>query len=148
MQKCAHNICLAFVSGCMIYLAGCSANQQSLATLTAPNGTVPSHHASAKPLPSNATCQWLIKAPQGKVLRLEVRIATFTGSCDDQYLKIYDGPSASSKMIAEYCSKRRPFGDYFISSNQNLWLEMKSGIWRSYMSWSYQTLDKEGELLL
>ena len=76
----------------------------------------------------NATCQWNITAPVGKVVTIRVSVAKFPGSCSDEHLMIHDGPSSSSNNVEQYCngSTLRPI-TYFVSSGRSLFLEAKTG---------------------
>ena len=81
-------------------------------------------------LPVNASCQWNITAPVGKVVRIEVRESWLvSGSCNDVYVKILDGPSSSSDLITMYCNDgvSYTFGSYFFSSGRFVFLELKTG---------------------
>ena len=82
-------------------------------------------------LPVNASCQWNITAPVGKVVRIkvEVRASSLSGSCNDVYIKILDGPSNSSDLITKYCTDgvSDTFGSYFFSSGRFVFLELKTG---------------------
>ena len=80
-------------------------------------------------LPVNASCQWNITAPVGKVVRIKV-LATFrllSRSCNDVYIKILDGPSNSSDLITKYCNDDVWFHGYFFSSGRFVFLELKTG---------------------
>ena len=79
-------------------------------------------------LPVNASCQWNITAPVGKVVRIKVRASLLSGSCNDVYIKILDGPSKSSNLITKYCNDGvYTFGSYFFSSGRFVFLELKTG---------------------
>ena len=102
------------------YFSGCSANQQSLVNLVADRGRLPN---GSSVLPVNATCQWNITAPVGKVVVIRVLFARFSGSCSDEHFMIHDGPN----IIAQYCNGTRPRNTAFISSGRSLFLEAKTG---------------------
>ena len=79
-------------------------------------------------LPVNASCQWNITAPVGKVVRIKVRASLLSGSCNDVYIKILDGPSNLSDLITKYCNDGvYTFGSYFFSSGRFVFLELKTG---------------------
>ena len=130
-----------------LHLSGCSANQRSSATLVVredkrllKNGTFA--------LPFNSTCQWNITAPAGKVLRIDVQIFNFSNPCDQEYLRIHDGPSESSNMLAEYClNGSRGSSDKFLSSGHSLWIEAKRGLnnSHSHVQVYYKAIKFEGK---
>ena len=49
------------------------------------------------------------------------------GTCSDEFLRIHDGPSNSSDIIANYCKDVLTYGSYFFSSGRNVFLEVKTG---------------------
>ena len=131
------------------HLLGCTANNQSTVAITSANGTIPS---SPGWLPVNATCQWNITAPVGKVLRINIT-TTFQKPCSDNYLRIYDGPSDASDKIAEYnCNSTGSLvdgsGAIFHSSGHSLWLEVKTGITANSaaMRVLFEAQEKQGNL--
>ena len=70
--------------------------------------------------------------------------------CDQEYLRIHDGPTESSDLLAEYClnSSRDDFIEYqFFSSGRSLWIETKKGINNSTSGFrvSYKAIDFEGK---
>lgn len=130
------------------HLKGCTANNQSTITLTGSNGTIPSIQGS---LPVNATCQWNITAPVGKVLRLNITVS-FQRPCSDNYLRIYDGPSGASDKLAEYnCTSTSLVNSaIFHSSTRSLWLEVKTGLTvnSAAMLVSFEAQEKQGIQIL
>ena len=108
--------------------SGCSTNQHSTASLTADSDVRLVHNASLT-LPLNSTCQWDITAPEGKVVRIDVLVFNFSLPCDEEYLRIHDGPGISSKMLIEYClNSSTQSHSVFYSSGRSLWLETKKGL--------------------
>lgn len=106
---------------------GCTANQSSTATLTATEDSRLLGNGTVLP-PFNSSCQWNITAPVGKVLSIDARIFFFNRACGDEYLKIHDGPSESSSLIAEYCSLNVSFSIIkFSFSDRSVWIETKRG---------------------
>ena len=75
----------------------------------------------------NATCQWNITAPVGKVVGIRVSLARFSGSCSDAHLMIHDGPSSASSIIAQYCNSTRRPNTNLVSSGRSVFLEAKTG---------------------
>lgn len=55
--------------------------------------------------PNSTHCEWSIAAPRG--LAVTVTFAQISiddpGSCQNNYLKLYDGPDASSQPVGPYC---------------------------------------------
>ena len=106
-------------------------------------------------LPVNATCQWIMTAPVGKVFRiyLDVKLPLLTDpSSDDEYLRLYDGSRNASNLLAnclpEYkCSDDfYSFDSYFYSSGHSMLFEVKTG--QSDTPWitvEYQAHVKQGK---
>ena len=94
----------------------------------------------------NATCQWNITAPAGKVVGISTYVAYFSGSCSDEHVMIHDGRNNSSNIIAQFCNGTPPLLFYFISSGRSLFLEAKTGhsSWRYIMTVYYRMLDFQG----
>ena len=98
----------------------------------------------------NATCQWNITAPVGKVVRIKLLVVYFSGFCSDEHFMIHDGPNNSSNIIAQYCNGTPPWFTYFISSGRSLFLEAKTGHRSSppsIMIVGYHMLDFQGNSL-
>lgn len=101
-------------------------------------------------LPLNSTCVWNITAPEGQVLIIDILVFNFRLPCDQEYLRIRDGPAESSDILAEYClnSYRDDLREYqLLSSGRSLWIETKKGINNStsVLRVSYKAMDFEGE---
>ena len=99
-------------------------------------------------LPSNATCQWSITAPVGKVLRVEINFVLLNGSCEDEQARIFDGPGNSSDVIKTFCGMSSSLEIYF-SSGRSFFLEAKTG-WGSqprFFVVDYQSVDLQGECI-
>lgn len=101
-------------------------------------------------LPSNSTCQWNITAPEGKVVKIDLWYFSFYEPCDEEYLKISDGPVAeSSKILAKYCvNSTGILFQTFFSSGRSLWIETKKGISNSTLTRiqvRYEAIDFEGK---
>lgn len=96
-------------------------------------------------LPYNATCQWNITAPVGKVVKIRL-IAIFSGSCSDEYLKVYDGADESSNALLQYCNGTSSASVYFfISSGRSLFVEAKTAQPNAtLMSAYYHAVDFQG----
>ena len=70
--------------------------------------------------------------------------------CDEDYLRIHDGPAESSDILVEYCLNRSRdvLREYqFFSSGRSLWIETKKGINNSTSGFhvSYKAIDFEGK---
>lgn len=127
-----------------LHLTGCTANDQSTITMAGDNGTIPK---TSGWLPLNATCQWNITANVNNVLRIYITVS-FQKPCSDNHLKIHDGPSDSSDIIAEFnCNSTPVNGIYFFSSGRSLWLEVKTGITENSttMHVAYVAQEKQGK---
>ena len=125
-------------------LLACSANQQSSITLSGNNGTIPN---TLGWLPVNATCQWTITAPVGKVLRININVTFARKSCGNEYLRFHDGASAGSDRIVEYtCNSGPVTGDYLYSTGRSLWLEVKTAVTTNstFIHLLYEAQDKQG----
>ena len=108
---------------------GCISNQPSTVSLIATENEQVLRENVSQWLPVNASCQWNITAPVGEVVRIKVRASLLSGSCNDVYIKILDGPSNSSDLITKYCNDGVSYtsGSYFLSSGRFVFLELKTG---------------------
>ena len=83
------------------------------------------------------------------MLTIDITAFNFGKPCDQEYLRIHDGPGESSGILVEYCldSSRDAFGEYFFSSGRSLWIETKKGINNSTNGFrvSYKAIDLEGK---
>lgn len=55
---------------------------------------------------SNGTyCEWGIRAPSGRVVTVTFNQISIDdpGDCQNNYLKLYDGPDSSSPPVGPYC---------------------------------------------
>ena len=125
----------------------CEANQQSLGHLIATENSTRLLNGSSK-LPSNATCQWNITAPVGKVLRLDINFVHLNGPCEDEQARIFDGPDNSSDVIKNCCGMSRSVEIYF-SSGRSFFLEAKTGQSSQpcFFVVDYQSVDLQGECI-
>ena len=98
-------------------------------------------------LPFNATCQWNITAPEGRVVRISVYARSFHESCSASHVRVHDGPSGSSNLILDYCISSSIFRGYFFSSGRSLFLEAKTGIsnYTAYLRVYYNAETFQGE---
>jgi len=126
---------------------GCSANQHSTATVTAGEDERVLQNDTYL-LPFNSSCVWNITAPEGQVLTIDIIVFNFRMPCDQEYLRIHDGPAESSDILVEYClnSSRDDLIEYqLLSSGRSLWIETKKGInnFTSGFRVSYKAMDFE-----
>ncbi|XP_015260854.1 PREDICTED: cubilin-like, partial [Cyprinodon variegatus] len=70
--------------------------------------------------PNNTYCEWSIVAPRGRVVTV-----TFTqisiddpGDCQNNFLKLFDGPDSSSAAVGPYCGVETNIAPFTASSNQ------------------------------
>jgi len=84
------------------------------------------------------------------VLAIDIIVFNFRMPCDQEYLRIHDGPAESSDILVEYClnSSRDDLIEYqLLSSGRSLWIETKKGInnFTSGFRVSYKAMDFEGK---
>lgn len=55
--------------------------------------------------PNGSHCEWSITAPRGRLVTVTFAQIYIDdpGSCQNNYLKLYDGPDASSQLVGPYC---------------------------------------------
>lgn len=55
--------------------------------------------------PNSSHCEWSITAPRGRVVTVTFAQIYIDdpGSCQNNYLKLYNGPDASSQPVGPYC---------------------------------------------
>lgn len=55
--------------------------------------------------PNGSHCEWSITAPRGRLVTVTFAQIYIDdpGSCQNNYLKLYDGPDASSQPVGPYC---------------------------------------------
>ncbi|MEQ2252794.1 hypothetical protein ILYODFUR_025503 [Ilyodon furcidens] len=55
--------------------------------------------------PNNTHCEWSIKAPRGRVVTITFAQISIDdpGDCQNNFLKLYDGPDTSSPPVGPYC---------------------------------------------
>ena len=127
----------------------CRANQKSSNTLSGNNGTIPNTD-KVQWLPVNATCQWNITVPVGKVLRINITLTFAARPCGEEYFRIHDGSSEASARLIEFTcnSNMVNYGSYIYSSGPSLRLEVKTGIVNNSTSMhlTFQALEKQGKL--
>lgn len=70
--------------------------------------------------PNGTHCEWAISAPRGRVVTVTFAQISIDdeGSCERNYLKLYNGPDASSPFVAAYCGLETNIAPYTASSHQ------------------------------
>lgn len=55
--------------------------------------------------PNNTHCEWSIMAPRGRVVTITFNQISIDdpGDCQNNFLKLYDGPDTSSQFVGPYC---------------------------------------------
>ncbi|MED6285606.1 hypothetical protein CHARACLAT_030894, partial [Characodon lateralis] len=55
--------------------------------------------------PNNTHCEWSVKAPRGHVVTITFAQISIDdpGDCQNNFLKLYDGPDTSSPPVGPYC---------------------------------------------
>uniref|UniRef100_H3C1W8 CUB domain-containing protein n=1 Tax=Tetraodon nigroviridis TaxID=99883 RepID=H3C1W8_TETNG len=70
--------------------------------------------------PNGSHCEWSVTAPRGRlptVTFAQIYIDD-PGSCQNNYLKLYDGPDASSQPVGPYCGPETNIAPFTASSHQ------------------------------
>ncbi|XP_063063043.1 cubilin [Engraulis encrasicolus] len=64
-------------------------------------------------------CEWSIKAPSGRVVTVTFAQISIDdpGSCESNYLKLFDGPDANSPPVGPYCGAETNIAPFTASSN-------------------------------
>uniref|UniRef100_A0A3P8P3D4 Cubilin n=1 Tax=Astatotilapia calliptera TaxID=8154 RepID=A0A3P8P3D4_ASTCA len=57
--------------------------------------------------PNNTHCEWSIMAPRGRVVTITFNQISIDdpGDCQNNFLKLYDGPDTSSQFVGPYCER-------------------------------------------
>ncbi|XP_046746481.1 cubilin-like [Diprion similis] len=85
-------------------------------------------HSTNYPLnyPANQNCEWLIEIAENHLVNLtflDFDVET-TRNCKDDYVKIYDGSTRDSRLLATHCDNRLP--PSYISSSNSLLVVMRT----------------------
>ena len=128
----------------VIFSTACSANQQALVNLMATEDDARLPNGSLN-LPANATCQWNLTAPVGKLISIDIYLV-LEDTCDNDHFRIYDGPNNSSHIIKTFCFVTNN-GIKFFSSGRSLFLEAKTGhsSRRRFVVVNYRAVDLQGD---
>ncbi|XP_047205867.1 cubilin [Girardinichthys multiradiatus] len=69
--------------------------------------------------PNNTHCEWSVKAPRGRVVTITFAQISIDdpGDCQNNFLKLYDGPDTSSPPVGPYCGVETNIAPFRASSN-------------------------------
>ncbi|KAF7649375.1 hypothetical protein LDENG_00142420, partial [Lucifuga dentata] len=70
--------------------------------------------------PNSTRCEWSIKAPRGRVVTVTFAQISIDdpGDCQNNFLKLYDGPNASSLPVGPYCGAETNISPFTASAHQ------------------------------
>ncbi|XP_041670250.1 cubilin [Cheilinus undulatus] len=70
--------------------------------------------------PNNTHCEWTITAPRGRVVTVTFAQISIDdpGDCQNNFLKLYDGPDTSSGLVGPYCGLETNIAPFTASSHQ------------------------------
>uniref|UniRef100_A0A4W6F2P1 Cubilin n=1 Tax=Lates calcarifer TaxID=8187 RepID=A0A4W6F2P1_LATCA len=70
--------------------------------------------------PNNTHCEWSILAPRGRVVTITFAQISISdpGDCQNNFLKLYDGPNTSSPPVGPYCGVETNIAPFTASSHQ------------------------------
>uniref|UniRef100_A0A3B5AXX3 Cubilin n=1 Tax=Stegastes partitus TaxID=144197 RepID=A0A3B5AXX3_9TELE len=70
--------------------------------------------------PNHTHCEWAIRAPRGDVVTITFAQISIDdpGDCQNNFLKLYDGPDDSSLPVGPYCGMETNIAPFRASSNQ------------------------------
>ncbi|XP_003786834.1 cubilin [Otolemur garnettii] len=70
--------------------------------------------------PNNTHCEWTLIAPSGRLLTISFYFVSIDdpGDCVQNYLILYDGPSADSPFSGPYCGADTSIAPFMASSNR------------------------------
>ncbi|KAF4095682.1 cubilin isoform X1 [Onychostoma macrolepis] len=68
---------------------------------------------------NGTSCEWGIRAPSGRVVTVTFNQISIDdpGDCENNYLKLYDGPDANSPVVGPYCGTETNIAPFRASSN-------------------------------
>lgn len=69
---------------------------------------------------NNTHCEWLIRAPRGRLVTVTFEQFSISdpGDCQNNYLKLYDGPDSSTLPVGPYCGPETNIAPFTASSHQ------------------------------
>lgn len=64
---------------------------------------------------NNTHCEWLIRAPRGRLVTVTFEQFSISdpGDCQNNYLKLYDGPDSSTLPVGPYCGPVCDINNYY-----------------------------------
>ncbi|XP_072307339.1 cubilin [Eucyclogobius newberryi] len=70
--------------------------------------------------PNGTHCEWAVSAPRGRVVTVTFAQISIDdeGSCERNYLKLYDGPDVSSPLVGAHCGTETNIAPYTSSSHR------------------------------
>ncbi|KTF87440.1 hypothetical protein cypCar_00025640 [Cyprinus carpio] len=68
---------------------------------------------------NGTSCEWGIRAPSGRVVTVTFNQISIEdpGDCENNFLKLYDGPDANSPVVGPYCGLETNIAPFRASSN-------------------------------
>jgi cubilin len=93
--------------------------------LSGPAGSFQSHPDSAT-YPQSQYCSWLITIAETYVVSLNFKELTIP-SCNDMFLKIYDGANDTAPLLGTYCGSNATIEVDILSSANHLHVVSNSG---------------------
>uniref|UniRef100_A0A3Q4HHJ3 Cubilin (intrinsic factor-cobalamin receptor) n=1 Tax=Neolamprologus brichardi TaxID=32507 RepID=A0A3Q4HHJ3_NEOBR len=70
--------------------------------------------------PNNTHCEWSIMAPRGRVVTITFNQISIDdpGDCQNNFLKLYDGPDTSSQFVGPYCGAETNIAPFTATAHQ------------------------------
>lgn len=91
--------------------------------MTAPTGVIHSPNYP-KNYERNTTCEWSISVEENYAVVLTFEdVDMYRSNCSDNYIKIFDGPTAAYPVLQEICGDAP--NNSIVSSTNNMFIEMK-----------------------
>ncbi len=95
--------------------------------MTDPRGSFRSHPTAVSEMdPRSQYCSWLITLAESYVVSLSFHEMTIS-SCDDTFLRIYDGLNDTAPLLGTYCGSNATIQVKHTSSTNNLYIVSNSG---------------------
>ncbi|KAG7527098.1 cubilin [Solea senegalensis] len=91
--------------------------------------------------PNHTHCEWSVRAPRGRVVTVTFAQISIDdpGDCQNNFLKLYDGPDASSRPVGPYCGVETNIAPFTATSHhvfivfQSQYVNLPSGF---RLTWS------------
>ena len=124
--------------------------------LTGETGFLTFPASQSGPYPHGVDCAWEIRGTSGKIIILTFTQFSLEGLrgqlCIFDYLKIYDGPSASHDTIGKYCGTALPNGGTVTSTTHEMYLSFHSDGSLAHdgfiLTWRSALPEPEGKILI